>query len=287
VENIESFQDKTAVQTIPSAGTLRKSGRPWRLLALMFALSPAMVAALVTPPDLNPGDAYRLVFVTSGTRSATSSNIGDYDTFVNAAANGAGSILQPLGLTWLAIASTPTVSAFDHIGGLFTVPVYRSDGVRVDNGNLWSGSLAAPIFVDEFDQELTGDVWTGSKGNGLAASPLGGAETLVAVPISTFGTNNVSTIGWIQGGVNFQTISLSISLYGISSSDLVVPAAAVPEPASFNGILLGGMALLLVKRYRGRVTCSSRAFSGVRIPQRESARAIILICGRFPTGSQL
>ena len=43
---------------------------------------------LQTPPGLNPGDPFRFVFVTAGTRDATSSNIADYDNFVNVEAGG-------------------------------------------------------------------------------------------------------------------------------------------------------------------------------------------------------
>jgi hypothetical protein len=44
--------------------------------------SAAQAALVVVPPGLNPGDQYRLVFVTAGTRNATSSDINDYNTFV-------------------------------------------------------------------------------------------------------------------------------------------------------------------------------------------------------------
>ena len=39
---------------------------------------------LQTPAGLNPGDHFRFVFVTDGIRDATSTNIADYDSFVNA-----------------------------------------------------------------------------------------------------------------------------------------------------------------------------------------------------------
>jgi hypothetical protein len=44
---------------------------------------------LQTPSGLNPGDSFRFVFVTDGTRDAISTNIADYDTFVTAQAGGA------------------------------------------------------------------------------------------------------------------------------------------------------------------------------------------------------
>jgi hypothetical protein len=44
---------------------------------------------LQTPAGLDPGDQFRFVFVTDGSRNATSTNIADYDSFVNAQAGGA------------------------------------------------------------------------------------------------------------------------------------------------------------------------------------------------------
>jgi hypothetical protein len=44
---------------------------------------------LLTPTGLMPGDHFRFVFVTDGTRDVTSSNIADYNNFVNSQAAGA------------------------------------------------------------------------------------------------------------------------------------------------------------------------------------------------------
>ena len=40
-------------------------------------------AQTIVPTDLNPGDQYRLAFVSSTTRNATSNNIADYNSFVD------------------------------------------------------------------------------------------------------------------------------------------------------------------------------------------------------------
>src|SRR4051812_38888348 len=69
---------------------------------------------LQTPAGLNPGDQFRFVFVTDGIRDATSTNIADYDSFVNAEAGGAtydGAVVN-----WLAIGSTDSVDAIAHVG---------------------------------------------------------------------------------------------------------------------------------------------------------------------------
>ena len=45
-------------------------------------------APVTAPTSLNVGDQYRLVFVTSAVRDATSTNIADYIAFVSGVANG-------------------------------------------------------------------------------------------------------------------------------------------------------------------------------------------------------
>ena len=100
----------------------------------------AQAALVVVPTGLNPGDQYRLVFVTDGTRDATSTNIDDYNKFVtndarggtpgidtalDVALNAAG--FNPNTIEWKAIASTDSVAARDNTGtnpSSTGVPIY-------------------------------------------------------------------------------------------------------------------------------------------------------------------
>ena len=74
--------------------------------------------------------------------SQNSSNIADYNNFVNAQAGGAtfdGSVVA-----WNAIGSTSSVNAIDNIGQS-AAPVYLADGTLITSSTtstgLWSGSL--------------------------------------------------------------------------------------------------------------------------------------------------
>src|SRR4029077_4549975 len=95
---------------------------------------------LQTPTGLNPGDTFRFVFVTDGIRDATSTNIADYDSFVNVDAGGA--TYSAVVVNWFAIGSTDSVEAINHVGQAIT-PVYLSDGTLVTttttSTGLWSG----------------------------------------------------------------------------------------------------------------------------------------------------
>ena len=132
---------------------------------------------LQTPAGLNPGDHFRFVFVTDGIRDATSTNIADYDSFVNAQAGGA--TYNGVVVNWLAIGSTDSVDAIDHVGQA-NAPVYLSDGTLVTTSTtpagLWSGTLVHAINLD-----LAGNpvppftfVWTGTNPTGTGfGGPLG------------------------------------------------------------------------------------------------------------------
>jgi hypothetical protein len=188
---------------------------------------------LGTPTGLSAGESFRFVFVTDNTTSQFSSNIGDYNSFVNSEAGGAtfnGSLV-----TWLAIGSTSSVNAIDNIGQS-TTPVYLADGTlvtsSVTSSGLWSGSLLHAI-----DEDLTGAslkylaVYTGTGISGVSSShPLGdffGSST---------GDSGITGTNWIQG-VALPSF-LDERMYGISQ----LLYAPVPEPSS---VLLASMAIIV------------------------------------------
>ena len=70
----------------------------------------AAAEIIIPPPDLRPADQYRLIFLTSGIRDATSTDIEDYNAFVQQHAN-ASPELAALGVEWKAAASTATRSS--------------------------------------------------------------------------------------------------------------------------------------------------------------------------------
>jgi hypothetical protein len=194
---------------------------------------------LQTPAGLNPGDQFRFVFVTDGIRDATSTNMADYDGFVNAQAGGA--TYDGVVVDWLAIVSTDSVDAIDHVGQM-NAPVYLSDGTLVTTtttpSGLWSGAL-----VHEINLDLAGTpvpplsfVWTGTNPTGTGfGGPLGAARPQVGSTTDTDGA-------WISSGGS-PSGDLR-NLYGISSV-LTVPQA-VPEPATLAmmGTALGaGLAI--------------------------------------------
>jgi hypothetical protein len=242
-------------EDLPRPGPVRP--RSWwcgtALLALSGWLSlatPGTAAMIyVVPTDLNPGDQYRLAFVTSNTRNATSSNIDDYNMFVTTTANNQ-SRLAALGTTWTAIASTFTVDAkvnthtnpdTDGPG----VPIYLLNNTRLadDNNDLWNGDIQHPLAITE-----TGDVlpdrfvWTGTYIDGTQYEPLGFNR-------GAGGATSHNDFGWIV--IDFRPTVVSSQLYSISGVLEVPDQTAVPEPSSLM-LCLVGLAGVLGLRYRQR-----------------------------------
>jgi len=110
------------------------------------------------------GDTYRLAFVTSGTRDATSPDIADYHAFVQDAADAAGLG----GVAWKCLGqSINNPDRVDNTGvGVAGAegPVYLLDGVS----KLWDvyggfGGLASKYNITETGTFYEGDVATGSS----------------------------------------------------------------------------------------------------------------------------
>jgi hypothetical protein len=189
---------------------------------------------LTTPAGLNPGDQFRFVFVTDGTTTATSTTIGDYDSFVQSQAGGA--TYNGITVSWLAIGTTDSVNAIDHIGQTNT-PVYLADGSLVTTSTttsgLWSGSLLHAIDEDINMTPLNKAVWTGTGRGGTFSSivnPLGLDITLGGSFGSTLiGESLASNSTWTDAGTSVPQSGIE-NLYGISQV-LTVPGA-VPEPST-------------------------------------------------------
>ena len=135
---------------------------------LLLVASSTHAVVITIPPALDPGDQYRLVFVTSGTRDAIPTDIEVYNNFVQSAADAVPD-LASLAVTWKAMGSSASVAArenTDSIPGVDDVPIFLLDGSNFadDYGDLWDGSLDIPLNIDETGN-LAGSlrVWTGSN----------------------------------------------------------------------------------------------------------------------------
>jgi hypothetical protein len=206
-----------------------------------------------TPFGLQPGDQFRIVFLTVGTTQATSADIGFYNAFVSSdAANQAGGIGNTVlydgtALTWAAIASTYEASAIANIGS-FGVPVYLASGTLVSPSDtqtgLWSGSLQAPInefLTDPFFYDTS--VWTGTSADGSSAGSftLGSDSGFGSIP----GLSNKSNEQWVENEAI--PSSFGNNMYGISQV-----LTAVPEPSTSAMVLAGAALVGYAMRRKGK-----------------------------------
>ena len=193
-----------------------------------------------TPAGLVPGDTFRIAFLTDSGMSATSTNIADYNAFVNADAKteaGGGSVTyNGTPLTFSAIVSTEAVSAQANIGQT-GAPVFSMRGevaasdTASSTGGLWSypHPLLNGIYTDLTGNALPTYVWTGTSPNGFTNTPEAMGDQSVV-----FGVAGYTNIAWVTAGALSNDFG-PLPLYGISQTLTVVP-----EPASILLCLSAG-----------------------------------------------
>lgn len=201
--------------------------------ALFCGLVAMSAQAVVVPFGLNPGDTYQLVFVTSGTVSATNYDIAYYNNFVQAQAS-----LNPqltgtdIGVTYKAIGSTMSVNAKDNAPVLTKVFLVNGQD-EGDSGSFYSS--IGPLFginINQYGQGESAQVWTGSTYTGYAGSfnpggPLGSIATLHTNGRVMIGNSLSGSMGALSAG-SLDSRS-SAPMYALSS---VITVSAVPVPSA-------------------------------------------------------
>ena len=238
---------------------LRFGSFSFAMMGSMLLCSEAMAFSLNS--SLQPGDQFRLVFVSSDTRDATSTNIGDYNNFVDgiaAASPGLNAFLSnnvvlptsgnPADFAWTAIASTSTTSAINNTGtsGTGGFPIFRLDGEKVadDYVDLWDGSLDNAIELTENNSFLSSYVWTGTQPNGNreTTQPLG--HFLISQLGRSDSAQQLAGDDWIDR--SFTRSYIEYPLYALSQPLTLASQSPqpVPTPALLPGLLGMGLATL-------------------------------------------
>jgi hypothetical protein len=224
-------------------------------LTLLLLLVPLNAFAVpIAPPDLQPGDTYQRIFVTSFDVEVVTSNSfppskgvfgsvegGDWN--VNRAAYEAG--LNPgwngLDLPWKAILSDLATNAKDHVN--IQGPIYNLNNelIAIDATDFWDGTLLHAILYNELGVAVPEGtrIWTGTNGVGnIAANSANGWTDPSGVAMT--GNPFASDFTWVFAS-SIQSNQLA-RLYGISPLLTVAP-----EP---SGIALAAMALAGFMRRR-------------------------------------
>ena len=265
-----------------------------QLFFSFFCLSMVAVAdagTIVAPVGLLPGTQFRVIFVTAGKMNATSTNIQDYDNFVNAQAMNASYEGHKVHFSAIAsLSSAPTgpaiANANSHIndGISSAAGVYMVDGTKVaDNTGIASGGLFSGTVMATPRQGIDGtvyndvNIWTGSAGNGSAYNTtlfgLYGLGSLNrGIPLSSplsfpyfstpmaatghLGSIDASGYSWLSaGGIpGLQATSTDLQLYGISDILTASAPPAIPEPSCLMSLCIGALVLVIPRTLRRRVS---------------------------------
>ena len=135
----------------------------------------------LVPSGLGDGDSFRLIFLSSGFRAASSSDIDVYNTFVQNQAAAGHEDIQAHSATFRMLGSTEDVDARDNTATTGTgVPIYWLGGAKVADDY-------ADFYDGGWDEEATGrrqtgasvsigtdwKIWTGSAHDGTEAMDTG------------------------------------------------------------------------------------------------------------------
>ena len=176
----------------------------------------------LAPSGLVAGDTFRLLFVSSGTRDASSTDIGDYNTFVQGAAADGHEDIQAYSAGFRAVASTADVDARGNTGTVYAdddkgPPIYWLGGAQLADdyedfyGGKWDeeetgrDEAGASVTYGEYDFS-NNKVWTGSGHDGTES--IGSSDSSKAL-----GTDRPET-----GLLNFPFITVYGPLFGDSQA---------------------------------------------------------------------
>ena len=201
----------------------------------------AVVDPAATLSDGHTG-SYRIIFVTTGTLQPISSDIADYNTFVDTEAKDAASTeTKDFSTTWTAVGSTGTVDARTNTGttGAGTnIHIYTPTAtagtyqlVATSYTDLWDGSIATGIRYGDGTENNPGlanlgseQIWTGTNVDGTSASSGDGRE-LGSGP----SPNNIRLV---RGGRTDGHWISSVSDHDASAKHFMGISGLLPPPAA-------------------------------------------------------
>ena len=190
---------------------------------------------------------FRLLFVTSTTRNATSSNIADYNSYVQGRAAAGHSAVRSFSSKFRVVASTGSVNARDNTATTYTSsdkgpPIWWVNGSKVADNyqDFYDGSWDSESGKNESgNSQGTGNcsstaadaraVWTGSNDNGTGKSNAQLGKSLVAV-----GALSCGRVNPLGGGENITVTSgRSQRLYALS------PVIKLLDKVVVHGVSIG------------------------------------------------
>ena len=209
------------------------------------------------PTGLGAGAAFRLIFISSGTHNASSSNIADYNTFVQTTAASGHADIQVFSSTFRVVGSTADVDARDNTDTTYTaddkgVAIYWLGGNKVvdDYEDFYDGGWDDEANAKDesgSNRSISGvqnAVYTGSDHDGTGSTlPLGNGTVRLGQP-------NTSGHGPLSSGSSISNHG-SRPFYGLSpvfrvASQVVTNTAPVFTTAAVFSVDEGTTGVLVM-----------------------------------------
>ena len=201
------------------------------------------------PSGLGDGDKFRLLFLSSTSTDATSTDIADYNTFIQNHAEAGRMELDAYIGGFRAVGCTADVDARDNTGTNTDtdgagVPIYWLDGSRVadDNTDFYDGDWADETNIKNesgTDHPITSQVsypFTGCDHNGTEKFDGANSRALGAAPVALGQPNTAATNDGPLSSVTNSANDTQRAMYGLSQ----VFEVAAPLPEVNAGLVLTG-----------------------------------------------
>ena len=215
------------------------------------------------PSGLGAGDRFRLIFISSTTRDGSSSDIADYNTFVQGLAAEGHNDIRSHSSTFRVVGSTADVDARDNTGTTYTaddkgVAIYWLGGAQVadqyedfydgdwdDEANAKDESGDDRSTSGNANFPFTGSGHDGTEGiSSTISRALGAAHVLLGRPNSTFFGSGPLSGGGTSANANARP------LYGLSGVFVVEDQAAL-SALSLSGVTLSPSFAANTQTYTG------------------------------------
>lgn len=204
------------------------------MIAICLFLFPGRVLAdILQPMGLEPGDEYRIAFVTEGVTDAFDTDIEYYNTFVREEAERGTETSKLKGVEWMVIGSTADVSARENTATLGSagVPIFLTDGslFAANYRELYEPHPLRPGLERDQngDRSLHEWAYTGTNYDGFqdGVIVLGFDGTEIA------GGRINSTFQWLNAVHLYPGTQSSPNEYPVYALSTVTHVASVPEPS--------------------------------------------------------
>ena len=251
IENTESF----SITLSDTSSVIDRAASNWSATVRIFNVTVVQGDWTLLPDGVNPGQQFRLLFQSDAIRAASSSNIGDYHTFIQGRVSGHGHAdIRAHASGFLAVGSTASTDAhvetatttYTRSGQVtqyrpitqWTTPVYWLGGSKIadDHNDFWDGRWDANARSDvraadgQAPDTYGGrSPWTGTRTGTDANAGTASTNPLGANQV-TYGArgsqNNPFDVGGPASG------NAADPFYGISQ--IFQRAASTQEPITYS-----------------------------------------------------